>query len=842
MNRRVRSITSLSFLPLAAIALASVACDVGDPPPVDEEDVGVAPAMLAATTPEGVISGTSTNLSSASARTTFAIPPSKVMVDIVGVAVDKTSHKVYYWYADGTRSVGDDTDADKYEAPTPFSLGATNFAAKDIVGVGIASSSHVRYFFRKSDDTLAVSEGTSHDVDYYGGAVPVTMPPARKASDVIGVDLAANDHVYTWYRDGRVSHGTLSNLAQYNANPANLPQFDMPEGSKPGHVRDMGIGAGDRVYTWMQDMEKGVAPPALADAVDPVIRQTMLDQRRTAESPPDPDDTHGAIAGMTVAVTKNGHLIMSRAYGYKNVATQESLMPTDRARIGSVGKLITTMAALRERERSPSFGLSHKVYGPSGFLTVPSWQEAMTKGQAVFQPLVGLAIDADDHVFAWYANRKRSVGWSGDLGNTVVDYVLPPGEEPEDLIGVAFNSAGKVYSWYRDGKRSIGTPNDLGAESTTTFSIPSGWDYDDIAGIAIRQSDDHVFAWSRTKRKFVEGTSTNLAGDVTSFVPDPNHSTFDIVEMDFASTGLVYAYYSDGMVSAGSPGHLGDAIAAYDTHLAPGASVSHDFHAEYNSITLAQLLSHSSGFAETSESGTKLMYGVTDEDMTYAELDQFMLQTRQLLFTPGTGQSYSNHGFGMVGYLVKLHSGVSYEQFAKSYILAPATISRIVRRDTDLDGHDAVPYGFDRDAGTYDSKPMVPDVNDLGLAAGGWVACAEDLGRLMLATDRLSGHPDVLTSSSLDLMETKQPGTSYALGWKIDTAKKKVAKDGAADGGRGYVARYLAGAKIGGVDVSGITVSIAINGEPDSTIFAGLTDAIAKAAATEDVDPDLDLF
>jgi len=80
-------------------------------------------------------------------------------------------------------------------------------------------------------------------------------------------------------------------------------------------------------------------------------------------------------------------------------------------------------------------------------------------------------------------------------------------------------------------------------------------------------------------------------------------------------------------------------------------------------ITLHQLLTHTSGFKES-----------IGNDFEEVSTNQFFeaLFTTRLLFEPGERYSYSNVGYSVLGRIIELVSGLSYEGFLNEYLFAPA--------------------------------------------------------------------------------------------------------------------------------------------------------------------------
>jgi CubicO group peptidase (beta-lactamase class C family) len=57
------------------------------------------------------------------------------------------------------------------------------------------------------------------------------------------------------------------------------------------------------------------------------------------------------VPGMAIAVSKNGQLILARAYGYADFETKQPMQPDTMTRIGSTSKTLTALAILRLRDQ-----------------------------------------------------------------------------------------------------------------------------------------------------------------------------------------------------------------------------------------------------------------------------------------------------------------------------------------------------------------------------------------------------------------------------------------------------------------------------------------------------------
>ena len=80
--------------------------------------------------------------------------------------------------------------------------------------------------------------------------------------------------------------------------------------------------------------------------------------------------------------------------------------------------------------------------------------------------------------------------------------------------------------------------------------------------------------------------------------------------------------------------------------------------ADKRNITIAQLLSHSSGIV----TGTEDYYRPEDKHSLVAKV-----LSEPLLFAPGTDIAYSNIGYGLLAVIIEKTSGLHYEEFLKTY-------------------------------------------------------------------------------------------------------------------------------------------------------------------------------
>ncbi len=197
-------------------------------------------------------------------------------------------------------------------------------------------------------------------------------------------------------------------------------------------------------------------------------------------------------------------------------------------------------------------------------------------------------------------------------------------------------------------------------------------------------------------------------------------------------------------------------------------------------ITVGHLLSHEGGWTQRYGDQMFMPLIIAEKMGTQSPVDaktiiRFALDKR-LHYTPGTGHSYSNLGYTILGLVIEKASGKPYEEYCKEHVLKPLGIY-----DMEIAGNlpvDRKPfevtYYEPRDAtkkpSIYNPAEMCHscyggnDITTLG-SAGGWIATAPDLMRLLLAIDGFSTKPDILTEESIELMTQNENGNA-PIGWK----------------------------------------------------------------------------
>ncbi len=172
-------------------------------------------------------------------------------------------------------------------------------------------------------------------------------------------------------------------------------------------------------------------------------------------------------------------------------------------------------------------------------------------------------------------------------------------------------------------------------------------------------------------------------------------------------------------------------------------------------VTIRELLSHTGG---TGDIFTPEYEAHREETRTLADYVK-LFGNRPVAFEPGTRSEYSNYGFILLGRLIELVSGESYQNYVQQHIYHPAGMTHTDSRPR----ADHVPtraIGY-----TRDKTGLVPNTDGMpwsGTSAGGGYSTVRDL--LLFAQALQSGK---LLAPEL-LHEATQPGPmhpNYGMGF-----------------------------------------------------------------------------
>ncbi len=196
-------------------------------------------------------------------------------------------------------------------------------------------------------------------------------------------------------------------------------------------------------------------------------------------------------------------------------------------------------------------------------------------------------------------------------------------------------------------------------------------------------------------------------------------------------------------------------------------------------ITIRDLLTHTSGLAAQYPEGLRDMYMTRDRTLAESVL---AISQQPLIFEPGTRWLYCGLGIDVLGRVIEVRSGMSYEDFLKTRIFQPLGMpdtkfypegdlwERIAELYEKVDGNlrvSVLPSGWQR--GAVVKHPM---------PGGGLYSTGSDLAkfyRMMLNQGELNGRR-ILKPESLKQMTSLHtdnlpagfsPGTGFGLGVEV---------------------------------------------------------------------------
>jgi CubicO group peptidase (beta-lactamase class C family) len=199
-------------------------------------------------------------------------------------------------------------------------------------------------------------------------------------------------------------------------------------------------------------------------------------------------------------------------------------------------------------------------------------------------------------------------------------------------------------------------------------------------------------------------------------------------------------------------------------------------------ITVRHLLHHTGGwngkkpdpvFMPLHVARTMHVDPPVDEDITI----RYMLENRELDHDPGYIYSYSNFGYMVLGRVIEEITRMEYEDYVKFSILQPLGIYDMKIGTSFMEERDSneVVYYETKQFGksyAYDgSGRIVPNaygahnLKVLG-AAGGWIASAAELMKLIVAIDGHDDKRDILKKETIEVMTTPDKFGNSLIGWR----------------------------------------------------------------------------
>jgi CubicO group peptidase (beta-lactamase class C family) len=193
-------------------------------------------------------------------------------------------------------------------------------------------------------------------------------------------------------------------------------------------------------------------------------------------------------------------------------------------------------------------------------------------------------------------------------------------------------------------------------------------------------------------------------------------------------------------------------------------------------ITIRQLLSHTSGLS-TFQGNPSHQGDSRHQDALARRVEELAGVTPP--YQPGDRWEYSNANYQILGRLIEVVSGQSYQAYIAAHILEPVGMTHSFVADGEI--HEAMATGHRPWFAT--KRPLAMSHTDRGTAPqGGIIASASDLARYLAMM--MNGKHDVLSAGGKAAMMRPAGAVSpfYGFGWFVDTRKGTVWHSGNSPG------------------------------------------------------------
>lgn len=179
-------------------------------------------------------------------------------------------------------------------------------------------------------------------------------------------------------------------------------------------------------------------------------------------------------------------------------------------------------------------------------------------------------------------------------------------------------------------------------------------------------------------------------------------------------------------------------------------------------VTIRQLLTHSSGIIDYED----LIPESATEQVHDADVLKLLEAQRNTYFQPGSSYRYSNSGYALLSLIVERLSGRSFASFVNSEIFEPLGMSRTVAFEEGISTVSNRAFGYSRKGHGWERTDQ--SVTSAVLGDGGIYSSIDDLVKWDRAlADATLLRPESLRQSWTPSINTDEPGTRYAFGWRI---------------------------------------------------------------------------
>jgi hypothetical protein len=464
----------------------------------------------------------------------------------------------------------------------------------EIVGMAIAKSDDHVYAW--SDDGT-VTSGTSNDLDEYRNGYAYSVPPGYTFTDIVAIGIRPGDDVIAWYDNGRYSIGRSYDLDAV----AGTAIYTLPQGKTTADLLGADVLADGRVVSWYDDGTYAIGTPSDLDATGSGYTWYVA-----------PGKTRAEVIGVGLAGNGLAYLwyddtdgdssldwIVSRGERWDTAANQDTYDYSPRATCatgGVIHEIGHAVGLFHEQSRSDRDNFvtinwsnipddrehNFNIQAGSGARDVGTYDygSIMHYGSLAFASDTSIRTITTTDPTQQSVIGQRTALSPGDLQSLRELYGYSPAMRstssaytPDDIVGIGIaGSNDHVYAWHDDGRVTRGHSYDLDNRAgRQVYTLPGGRTPADVVAMAIAKSNDRVYAWY-DDGKVSSGTSTDLdayRAPYTYTLP-PGYTISDLVAIAITTNDRVVAFYDTGRYSVGTTEDLDYYTAPTPFSLAPG--------------------------------------------------------------------------------------------------------------------------------------------------------------------------------------------------------------------------------------------------------------------------------
>ena len=226
----------------------------------------------------------------------------------------------------------------------------------------------------------------------------------------------------------------------------------------------------------------------------------------------------------------------------------------------------------------------------------------------------------------------------------------------------------------------------------------------------------------------------------------------------------------------------------------------------YYKITVEHLMRHQGGFRrDPLFSSRDVMNQLQLDHAPEAEDFYRVVLNRRLKFAPGSWQSYSNFGYLLLSKVIEKVSGMPYEEFIRTEVLAPAGCYDMHIAGTyyeDKRDNEVRYYTHEGDGKyieEYNNSNVIVERcyggNNIPMlsGAGAWCGSPAEIARFVASIDGRSEVPDIISKESVELMTGYYDRDTFSLGWNDTHPDKGWSRSGTLSGTTALVKLFADG-------------------------------------------------